>query len=182
MCTRLLLVLILVWWTIYISIVFVRQIMTAEVQPMTLKESQRGWKFKHYINVMLNFKKVRHPCCVCKIHILLLWCPVFLVTKMAVTVQPKIYDGRVHKESKCTVHNKKDRYMYFTFFYFNWYLLTYIYIYIYIYIHTTYTYIHTVSWIHKWVIKTVGCGTSQRYTNIQTYSVKYYKHFTKTVL
>jgi len=72
MCTRLLLVLILVWWMIYISIVFVRQIMTAEVQPRTLKESPRGSKFKHYKNVMLNFKKVQHPCCVCKIHILLL--------------------------------------------------------------------------------------------------------------
>ena len=161
MCTRFLLMLILVWWMICISIVFVRLIMTAEVQPRTLKESPRGWKFKHYINVMLNFKMMQHPCCVCKIHILLLWCPVFLVTKMAVTVQPKIYDGTVHNESKYTVHN-------FMVLYFNWHLLTCI--------HT-----HILSWIHKWVIKTVGCGTSQR-TQIYKYSVKYYKHFTKTVL
>jgi len=34
----------------------------------------------------------------------------------------------------------------------------------------------------KYVIKTVGCGTSHKYTNIQIYSVKYHKHFTKTVL
>jgi len=29
--------------------------------------------------------------------------------KMAVTVQPKIYDGTVHNESKYTVHNNKNR-------------------------------------------------------------------------
>jgi len=33
-----------------------------------------------------------------------------------------------------------------------------------------------------WIIKTVGCGTSHKYTNIQIYSVKYYKYFIKTVL
>jgi len=42
MCTRILLALILVWWMIYISDVFVRQITIAEVQPRTLKESPRG--------------------------------------------------------------------------------------------------------------------------------------------
>jgi len=29
---------------------------------------------------------------------------------------------------------------------------------------------------------TEGCGTRHKYTNIQIYSVKHYKHFTKTVL
>ena len=38
-------------------------------------------------------------------------------------------------------------------------------------------YIHTyIPWIHKCGIKTVGCETSYKYTNIQIYSVKHYKH------
>jgi len=50
---------------------------------------------------------------------------------------------------------------------------------IYIYIHM---YIRAcILWICKCVIKTVGCGTSHKYTNIQIYGVKYYKHFAKTV-
>ena len=28
-------------------------------------------------------------------------------------------------------------------------------------------------WVHKCVIKTVGCGTSHKYTNIQIHYVKY---------
>ena len=46
------------------------------------------------------------------------------------------------------------------------------------------TYIYAYSpCIHQCVTKTVGCGTSHKYTNIHNvYSVKYYKHFTKTVL
>jgi len=32
------------------------------------------------------------------------------------------------------------------------------------------------------IYQTSGCGTSHKYTNIQIYSVKYYKHLTKTVL
>jgi len=32
------------------------------------------------------------------------------------------------------------------------------------------------------VSKTVGCGTSHKYTNIHIYSIKYYKYFTKTIL
>jgi hypothetical protein len=44
------------------------------------------------------------------------------------------------------------------------------------------TYIYTyIPWTHKCVIKILGCGTSHKYTNLQIYSVKYYKHFTKTV-
>jgi len=39
-----------------------------------------------------------------------------------------------------------------------------------------------IPWIRKCVVKTVGCGTSHKYTNIQIYGLKYYKHFTKTVL
>jgi len=39
-----------------------------------------------------------------------------------------------------------------------------------------------ISWIRKCVIQTVGCGTSRKYTNMQSYSIKYYKHFTKTLL
>jgi len=43
-----------------------------------------------------------------------------------------------------------------------------------------YIYIHTyILWIHKCVVKALGCGTSHKYTNIQIYGVKYYKHFTK---
>jgi hypothetical protein len=38
-----------------------------------------------------------------------------------------------------------------------------------------------IPWIHKCVIKTAGCGTSNKYTNIQICRVKHYKHFTKTV-
>ena len=46
-----------------------------------------------------------------------------------------------------------------------------------------YIHIHTYNpWIYKCVIKRVGCGTSHKYTNIQIYSVKYYKYFTRTVL
>jgi len=42
---------------------------------------------------------------------------------------------------------------------------------------------HThITWIRKIMTKTVGSGTSNKYTNIQIYSVQYYKHFTKTVL
>jgi hypothetical protein len=37
---------------------------------------------------------------------------------------------------------------------------------------------HT-SWIHKCVIKTAGCATSHKYTNLHIYSLKHYKHFTK---
>jgi hypothetical protein len=33
-----------------------------------------------------------------------------------------------------------------------------------------------IPWIHKCVMKTAGCGTSHKYTNIQIYNVKYYKH------
>jgi len=39
-----------------------------------------------------------------------------------------------------------------------------------------YTYIPC---IHYCVIKTEGCRISHKYTNIQIYSVKYYKHFMK---
>jgi len=40
----------------------------------------------------------------------------------------------------------------------------------------TYTYIYAyILWIHKCVIKTAGCGTSHKHTNIQMYSVQYYK-------
>jgi hypothetical protein len=38
--------------------------------------------------------------------------------------------------------------------------------------HYMYTYIYTMD--HKCVIKTVGCGASDKYTNIQIYSAKYY--------
>jgi hypothetical protein len=47
------------------------------------------------------------------------------------------------------------------------------------------TYIHAcvhiyIPWIHRYVTKTVGCGTCHKYTNIHNfYSVKYYKHLTK---
>jgi len=42
------------------------------------------------------------------------------------------------------------------------------------------TYIYTyIPWIHKYVIKTVGCRTNCKYTRIQIYSVKYFEHFTK---
>jgi len=42
------------------------------------------------------------------------------------------------------------------------------------------TYIHAcVPWIHKCVVKTVGCRTSHKYTNVHIFSVKYYRHFTK---
>jgi len=51
-----------------------------------------------------------------------------------------------------------------------------IYIYMRVYIHMY------IPWIHRCVIKTVGCGTSHKYTNIQICGVKYYRHFTKTVL
>ena len=50
------------------------------------------------------------------------------------------------------------------------------------YVHAyIYTYICTyILWIHKWVKRAKGCGTSHIYTNIHNcYSVKYYKHFTK---
>jgi hypothetical protein len=57
-----------------------------------------------------------------------------------------------------------------------------------VYIHTcihTYhicIYIHTyIPWTNKCVIKILGCGTSHKYTNIQIYSVKHYKHITKMV-
>jgi hypothetical protein len=51
--------------------------------------------------------------------------------------------------------------------------------YIHTYIHT-YEYIPIYNpWINKYVTKTVGCKTSHKYTKIQIYSVKYYKHFTK---
>jgi len=36
-----------------------------------------------------------------------------------------------------------------------------------------------IPWIHKCVVKTVGCGASHKYTNIQIYCVKYYKLFAK---
>jgi len=60
------------------------------------------------------------------------------------------------------------------------------------YIHT-HTYIHTYihTYMHAYihilhgsisVSKTVGCGTSHEYTNIQIYSIKYDKYFTKTIL
>jgi len=42
-------------------------------------------------------------------------------------------------------------------------------------------YIHTFH-ISISVTKTAGCETSHKYTTIQIYSVKYYEHFTKTVL
>jgi hypothetical protein len=46
------------------------------------------------------------------------------------------------------------------------------------YTHTnTHTHTHThILWIHKSIIKTVGCGTSHKYTNTQIYSVKYHIH------
>ena len=47
--------------------------------------------------------------------------------------------------------------------------------------HQIYIGLHTHTWIHNCVIKIAGCGKSHRYTNIQIYSVKYYKHLTKTV-
>ena len=35
-------------------------------------------------------------------------------------------------------------------------------------------------WVHNYVTKPVGCGTSHKYTNIHNFhSVKYYEHFTK---
>ena len=44
----------------------------------------------------------------------------------------------------------------------------------------TYTHTHThITWIHGFVIKTAGCGTSHKYINIQIYSIKIYKHFKK---
>jgi len=41
--------------------------------------------------------------------------------------------------------------------------------------------IHTyITWVHKCVTKTIGCGTSHKYTNIHNFcSEKYYKHFIK---
>jgi len=46
---------------------------------------------------------------------------------------------------------------------------------LYMYMH----YINTfIPLIHKCVIKTVGCGTSHKHTNIQMYSAQYYKYFT----
>jgi len=45
------------------------------------------------------------------------------------------------------------------------------------YVHT---YIHMyILWIHMCVSKTAGYGTSNKYTNIQIYSVKYHKQFGK---
>jgi hypothetical protein len=47
----------------------------------------------------------------------------------------------------------------------------------------THSYTHThmyyyIPWIHKCVTKTVGCGTSHKYTNIHNlYTVRYCKHF-----
>jgi hypothetical protein len=61
---------------------------------------------------------------------------------------------------------------------------TYTHPYIHTYIHTyinTYMYTY-IPRTHKCVIKILGCGTSNKYKNIQIYSVKYYKLFTKTVL
>jgi len=52
---------------------------------------------------------------------------------------------------------------------------THIYIHIYVYIHT-----HYIRWIHNWVTKTVGCGTSHQCTNIHKfYSVIYRTRSTK---
>jgi hypothetical protein len=40
-----------------------------------------------------------------------------------------------------------------------------------------------ISWMLKCVAKTIGCGTSDKYTNIHNfYSVKYYKKFIKQFL
>jgi len=36
-----------------------------------------------------------------------------------------------------------------------------------------------IPWIHKCDIKTVGCGTSHKDTNIQIFSVEHYEYFTK---
>lgn len=47
------------------------------------------------------------------------------------------------------------------------------------------TYIHTylptyILWVHKCITKTIGCGTSHKYTSIYTFcSEKYYKYFIK---
>jgi hypothetical protein len=49
-------------------------------------------------------------------------------------------------------------------------------------IHTyIYTYLPTyIPWVHKCVTKTLGCGTSHKYTNIHILcNEKYYKHFIK---
>jgi hypothetical protein len=57
------------------------------------------------------------------------------------------------------------------------YMHTYVRTHIHIYVHTY------IPWIHKFVRKTAGGGTSHKYTNIHNfYSVKYYKNLTKTVL
>jgi len=45
------------------------------------------------------------------------------------------------------------------------------------------TYIYTyIRWIHQCEVKTAGCVTSHKYTNIQNCSAKHYRSFTKTVL
>ena len=41
------------------------------------------------------------------------------------------------------------------------------------------SYIHSMD---PYVINTVQCGTSHKYTDVQIYSVKNFEHFTKTVL
>ena len=44
----------------------------------------------------------------------------------------------------------------------------------------THTHTHTyIPWNHTCVTRTVGCETSHKYTNMQNYSVKYYKPYTK---
>jgi len=43
--------------------------------------------------------------------------------------------------------------------------------------------VHTyIPWIYKCVKNTAGCRTSYKYTYTQIYGIKYYKHFTKTIL